>query len=1220
VGQGGPEPDTQDQDETPLGIGQPSGDGYPVPNSKVPEHEQLAAFLFGWEERLHTIVAALLQDSSAADSFDSLIEKLQNDVAEKFCDFLGQQNFDSKLQWIEILVWAVGLDGIRPVRFSRVLPQTLNETLNEQQTWLYNAFFPEYYSQGFKGFASISELHYQHGVTKDFLLHFSSDEVTAAPPDDSFWTCNLSNSTLKKRSDLFDKFALAIKTTYDKSKADKSAWPPVYEQLNEIIQHFVLTAGPDFGKDLGTDELFKLLDPSIPPPKTPDFVPLKNEKALNNTILAGIFVLKAVLDASKDPSFNVRPSTFAYFLRSAPSITANRTPSTQSFESSIIFVTNDPLKPLEINILRLAGRYTQQILAEAVSSLYHLRNARAAAERAAAGAIFARNLSHNIGSHVMPRAGVSQILARLRELKGRGDLGETTELNMIQTLKAPVDDYIRQKSDFLAEFTTEPLSSASTAFLYRDVVLPFIKNTVLMDCLAANEGQRYESWDTSRLRLRFFSDLNGKACELRPQSNAGNLETIPYGHRLHPSKEEISFTISGKVGENDLGDDNDVGVTLPGALGQFALYGIIENLIRNAAKHNREELVTGTVKHLTLTMRLKNDPSDAGSFRLLIYDNVTDPNRDVEDDEKKANEPSKVPLVSYLSKLAKKPLVDQITGEPRRHSWGMAEIITCANLLSGSRSYSFDANAKAIDVREMTTSDLGEAANGLQNRLVYDIRLLRARHALLCVPSLTKSMRGTSEDWLKAGIVYKNNAAEMRHFLMNTATSPGAFQFAVLDEAIARELLGPYPDPANPVLNADAESLRARLPFRIIRLSDEEELLTDAGDVVVRGLGLNQGLLQPSRVDRIVIALWRTWCRRWLDLARNQKQPGQALVALHLDDDIHETWHKSATAFVQAEAENCRVRGTPPLLLQLTPSKAVAAPNVDPTMEVRAVIFDRHGKASVNARLDLASISYMPFDKQNDDFLSIYEPRFPSDFKEGAWSFPYEMFEAGQLRVLILDERLAERSLTRVDPARDTTLKHLADYLPSSEIIRAQLSLWHVGFAARAYIATHLILPEKTNAREQEGDDAEDPDALHPVSYAASSTKYLATLNSRILFACPRLEVRLNESEPATISGHIHGPNHGSSFSLDQIDVLVVHQGILDTLRKQANLTNTDLMRRLRKITPWVVVESGRGMPTQMQNTSEKFLPFSALDRCFTDARVAKLMLCKRLMERVRAK
>lgn len=868
-----------------------------------------------------------------------------------------------------------------------------------------------------------------------------------------------------------------------------------------------------------------------------------------------------------------------------------------------------------------------------IISPYHVQEYeflwRNAVSQAAAAAILARNMSHNIGSHVMPRANMGSIRRRLQELYETASgnwLDGDDVFNMVRTLKDCVDDYIRQKADFLAEIPTEPISSFSSAYFYRDVILPFITNPILMDCLAANEGARYRAWEDCALSIRFFTRAeDASRHEIRatidgdPKENPqkapetdqpGKGFMAPYGLRsLSDLSQEISLRITG--------EEEDVAIALPGTLGQFAVYGILENLIRNAAKHNRGKMSDIEGAGLTITLHVIEDPDDTDCYRLLIYDNVTDPRKPTGSGENIKD------LHEKLQGILDAPITDE-RGKVRQEAWGLAEMVICGNLLVGSDSFTNENDI--VKAYPGTEADLGEAA-GSSERLVYEFRVPKARQALFAGKGLAKALcldEVGEKEWIRAGIVIKRDADELHDFLIQSGAGTAAFQFVVIEETVQSEL-DERPD-------NDERDWRQRLPFRIIRVNTEKgpgRVDDDTGNLVVGEKVFSDKKWSPKDSATLMYRLWAVWCRRWLDLSRGEADDGQSpagLVSVYLDnigsDDFEGRWKEAMNSFnemaVSAETGPSRIS----LRVTTTANPQEEGDSKSSSQKVRAVIFDRHGGGVSGIRMDKQHRAYIPFDKTTADFINIFQPKFP--YRKGEdhteivepWTFPYELFEAGMLRVLVLDERIAERAMTPVSAQDDTTLGKTPEMLLDSAYADATPCMWHVAYGARVLIATHLICRDEDDPIRgpKEG-------ALHGSSYAACHDKYWAGRQSDRPPTCPMLAVDIREG----FNLRIHriepeaGKNEEDRLGRKDIDVIVVHQGILDTFQEFCGGDN-GLLDRLKEACPWVIVESGRGMPPELQKNNEKFLSFSAMDRCFGEARIAKLMLCKILMERTRTR
>lgn len=163
--------------------------------------------------------------------------------------------------------------------------------------------------------------------------------------------------------------------------------------------------------------------------------------------------------------------------------------------------------------------------------------------KAAMTSIMSRNLSHNISSHVL-----SLWIMFLNEMFGEKFLKEKTkeifQLTEDYHLKGIFPEaikdsnklfqYIQHRMDFIAAVSTSIPSSEMTMDFKEDIYNPFIDQKVLLENIASSDG---------------FDDL----------TNSFKIDDIP------EECKRVSIT--------------------NGIIGRHALYSILENFIRNAAKH-----------------------------------------------------------------------------------------------------------------------------------------------------------------------------------------------------------------------------------------------------------------------------------------------------------------------------------------------------------------------------------------------------------------------------------------------------------------------------------------------------------------------------------------------------------------------------------------------------------------------------------------------------------
>jgi hypothetical protein len=213
--------------------------------------------------------------------------------------------------------------------------------------------------------------------------------------------------------------------------------------------------------------------------------------------------------------------------------------------------------------------------------------------------------------------------------------------------------------------------------------------------------------------------------------------------------------------ENGKKFEKDIPVSIVGGIvGYQAFYSILENIIRNAAKHNWQLFEEEKKKQSNLVVNIElDDQLDADHFICKIWTNTTDISFDKgmrlhgEDDKKghvnvydKDNS-----LVEQLRKKLESPIIDN-QGKPKQEDIGVSEIKICAAFLAGkdwTRDPSVLKGQKALlKLKTMRTPEdedgyirtfvAWEAENNkLIPRLGYRFRLLKAKEFLFFSPDET---------------------------------------------------------------------------------------------------------------------------------------------------------------------------------------------------------------------------------------------------------------------------------------------------------------------------------------------------------------------------------------------------------------------------------------------------------------------------------------------------
>lgn len=842
---------------------------------------------------------------------------------------------------------------------------------------------------------------------------------------------------------------------------------------------------------------------------------------------------------------------------------------------------------------------------------------RTQARKTAVGAIMSRNKSHHIGSHVIPRTTLGLIAKRL--LVGEPKMSSLTGDRMeafkrhktkknyekIKLLKWKLDEYIQKKADFLAEITTEPLTSTKPAYFYREVIAPFISNGLLMDNLAQNEGVSYQLSDDNnykksdgkkflldnRLKIRVWSkgeeveakflctdSGNNKKCEyVYPQDG------LPYS--FHCSEHEARLQLRELNPSQGKSNSSHIEVALPGLLGEFAFYSFLENYIRNAAKHNRKILEHNT-DYLEIHIKIIEpvDVEEKKQFYLIeisnnLADSIIDGNGET--------------LVDRLNGYIQQDIIDETDGRLEKAAWGIAEMKICAALLRGSTNFDSLQRRDNLEVRE------------IDGKITYCFRLMKARLLCAVVPKDRDESNPELEiEKLKEhGIWVFDSVSKLKNYLENS-NSISSFRFAVIDNS--KGLL-----PENEF--EKLEEIFHELPFRIVILKNSESELPEEIVKFVeigRAVAIEDELKLNETPDDIVYWAWKTWVsNRFLKTPSALYKDSDPItsenvfVDVYLDQEDYNSPTKQWLDF--SEKFNAQEDS---LNLQALPKSGSG----DKQINSRGIhiLYDRHGHIASKGILSnyMEKHSYNFIDKRASDFSVLFSPQFPnseaSDSPE-KWSFPWELAEAGLLRILIVDERIAERAFSEVN---DPDIKNARQVFGVKNEVG--VPKFNLAWGTRVYICTHLnYLNEPLTLHDSLKDVKGQPPRPKIYFDASKDGKF-------------KVSYQWKKNKP----------DYLKEEGLLPVDMVIIHQGILERIKdlhKENGEDNhqktskflTDYLSRIQQHIPFVIVNSGRGIPPSLPDEI-KFLPFSLLQDLLMGDRVAKYSLSRFSMQlpRIKAK
>lgn len=323
----------------------------------------------------------------------------------------------------------------------------------------------------------------------------------------------------------------------------------------------------------------------------------------------------------------------------------------------------------------------------------------------------------------------------------------------VSHLIANFNSYMKSRMDFLADVTTNVPTLESTKGIMRDVMMVLDRNRLLLDRISGIENFHYT------FKLRNLTDesckdcISGKGCD-----KCWIFEKTEYK--------------SGKGAESEI--QHDVLVSIPNdVLGYHAFYTILENIIRNTAKH-----ATTTASDKDNPVRfyidIENCKEHDAYYEVTLYDDteiVTSENFELSKEECEDWEknhkllPENFPkthlerLVLKQNILINSPILKEDTAQLREGGWGLIEMEASAAYLRKIPVYEIDDDKYAIDLNQPESKYSPLASDGQEkalnifkavkknNHLAYKMYLLKPKELLIIDGRVDKGSEFDETTW-----------------------------------------------------------------------------------------------------------------------------------------------------------------------------------------------------------------------------------------------------------------------------------------------------------------------------------------------------------------------------------------------------------------------------------------------------------------------------------------
>ena len=433
---------------------------------------------------------------------------------------------------------------------------------------------------------------------------------------------------------------------------------------------------------------------------------------------------------------------------------------------SFHYLGNNPFK-----IELIKGKINEQALQ--ISSVIQQKEVEKHATRAAISQVMARNMSHNIGSHVLSNM-VTEISVESHfpkeQYKSLYDTSLYTDkdktFNKHEWKLANFNSYLRTRMDFLADIATGQPAMEVTRSLVRDVVGEMDKNRILLNHISGVDNFEYSIVvkDCREFKL------------------------------VHCSNHECGCD----------GKEKDIPVSIPnGIMGYHALYILIENIIRNTAKHQGS---TSTLENRIFTLEIRDSKIDNTLYEVLLYDNVPIGGDFIVDKDffKKYTEKEYIPeenkfhtrldwLVFQQNCRLNSSVINPSTSRLRDGAWGLIEMDAAAAYLRKFAPESIDENIYNLDVFIEENRGKKDYLNILKavkkgDHLAYRFHMMKPKELLVVDETETGILYNELQGSEKDGKTKHNQLLENGIWVMQT-TNPNSENYFDINSVYAHPFM-----------------------------------------------------------------------------------------------------------------------------------------------------------------------------------------------------------------------------------------------------------------------------------------------------------------------------------------------------------------------------------------------------------------------------------------------
>lgn len=781
--------------------------------------------------------------------------------------------------------------------------------------------------------------------------------------------------------------------------------------------------------------------------------------------------------------------------------------------------------------------------------------------KSAISAIMARNMSHNIGSHILSTLGKEGIHAADDRI---------------------LFQYLQQRMDYIAQISTEVPSWTSSVWFFSDMMKRFYMQRLLLEYIGKSEGLSADNWTPSDDKKKVIIKIKNSGTE--------------------------QFLISGD--ENETQTLDDFQLAIPGGIvGLQAFYTILENIIRNAAKHCTSEQKS---ENLEIIIELENDP-EKEFVTFVVFDSLSDANKPIQSN----SEAKAITLIDYINKVLTADFIDK-SGQLRRKNWGLGELRISAGYLAMKtfKEIGFHSTDENDDNKTVFVKAIPQKYNGV-DRLAYQFNIPKPKELLIIGD---KDLESQAKKVKKYSIYVEDKVSHRlyEHEIVVLFDNVICDHYEILENMPGRIIIVTEDNPGKILDNiSDKLGLDPKIIKRKIAVLKFKEY---------------QEMKKPDEKDweeNFKIDLYKTWIEH-LDLKGqsmfiNLAEDDKAQRSEYLDKQLYELLKKHAreSDFLEKEIpSNLTDRdkiiesyGKKFSELDWQQFEKFISKKMGLGLEKETLVRGKlEAKKNILEHLIFNSdeeISTVPkkLKTQNPikaghriNWIDIFGQLFPHDE-----SPIFAQTLRGMNNATICYGRHIDlNDFRRIARPDSTEASHYVESLSGSQFYFTMLydSLTNPGQSRHRKKKTILQLIENALLR------------------------YIIVDERVARFVSGRESVwKKFEFQKLTVPFRVHFNGYGnvpltddfgnSTFTEDHLaghDVFIIHQGVLDKMGLKSEQEAQAFLDNIKKSIPFVFVTSGRGKPDNVP-PNVKFIPFSSIDSFLLKEYPEKILLTQSILK-----